>query len=133
MILGSNPESGVISGLILEEVSSLVLSGAAAPPAKLGSYFMLAGNVLQLWHPLKESLEKTLGEIRTRLGTALGEPGRAIAPAHFGDIVAEALLFPDGGDHAARRRNENSQPCSEFLRGNVGASAAQISRRYAAD
>jgi hypothetical protein len=94
IILGSNPESGVISGLILEEVSSLVLSGASAPPAKLGSYFMLAGNVLQLWHPLKESLEKTLGEIRSRLGAALGEPGQAIAPAHFGDIVAEALLFP---------------------------------------
>jgi Tetratricopeptide repeat len=94
IILGSNAEAGVLSALILEEVTSLVLSGASAPPAKLGAYVMIAGNVLQLWHPIKESLEKTLGEVQNRLGPALGEPGRAIAPAHFGDVVAEALLFP---------------------------------------
>jgi tetratricopeptide (TPR) repeat protein len=94
IVLGSNAEAGVLSALILEEVTSLVLSGASAPPAKLGAYVMIASNVLQLWHPVKESLDKTLAEVQSRLGPALGEPGRAIAPAHFGDVVAEALLFP---------------------------------------
>lgn len=94
VVLGSDQKSGVLSGLILEEVSSLVLSGASAPPAKLAAYFLIAGNVLQLWHPVQESLEKTFNEIQNRLGPALDEPSRAIAPAHFGDIVAEALLFP---------------------------------------
>lgn len=94
LVLGTDQRAGVISGMILEEVSSLVLSGVSSPPAKLGAYFVIAGEVLQLWHPIEESLEKTLGEVQARLGPALDPPTRATSPAHFGDIVAEALLFP---------------------------------------
>ncbi len=90
----SDQEQGMLSALVLDEVPSLVLSGAASPPARLGAYLMVVGNVLQLWHPKAESVDKVLGEVRQRLGPALGEPQRAIGPVNFGDVVAEALLFP---------------------------------------
>jgi tetratricopeptide (TPR) repeat protein len=93
-VLGSDQEMGVLSALILEEATSLLLSGSAAPPARLGSYVLIAGNILQFWHPVRESLERVLAEVQKLLGPAIGEPERAIAPIHFGDVVAEALLFP---------------------------------------
>jgi tetratricopeptide (TPR) repeat protein len=94
LVLGSDRQSGVLSGMILEESSSLVLSGASAPPAKLGSYFLVAGDMLQLWHPVEASLEKAFAEVQAKLGPGLEQASRAIGPAHFGDVVAEALLFP---------------------------------------
>jgi tetratricopeptide (TPR) repeat protein len=90
----SDPEQGMLSALVLDEVPSLVLSGAASPPARLAAYLMVVGNILQLWHPKAESLDKVLGETRQRLGPAAGEPQRSIGPINFGDVVAEALLFP---------------------------------------
>ncbi|HEX4589628.1 MAG TPA: tetratricopeptide repeat protein, partial [Gemmataceae bacterium] len=90
----SDPEQGMLSGLILDEIPALVLSGASSPPARLAAYLLVVGNVLQLWHPNTESLEKVLNETRQRLGPAAGEPQRSIGPVNFGDVVAEALLFP---------------------------------------
>jgi tetratricopeptide (TPR) repeat protein len=90
----SDPEQGMLSALVLDEVPSLVLSGASSPPARLAAYLLVIGNVLQLWHPVAESLEKVLGETRQRLGPAAGEPQRSVGPVNFGDVVAEALLFP---------------------------------------
>ena len=90
----SDPEQGMLSALVLDEVPSLVLSGASSPPARLAAYLLVVGNVLQLWHPNAESLDKVLGEARQRLGPAVGEPQRSVGPINFGDVVAEALLFP---------------------------------------
>jgi tetratricopeptide (TPR) repeat protein len=90
----SDPEQGMLSALILGEVPSLVLSGAASPPARLAAYLLVIGNVVQFWHPNAESMEKVLAEARQRLGPAAGEPQRSIGPINFGDVVAEALLFP---------------------------------------
>jgi hypothetical protein len=92
--LRSSPEQGLLSALILDEVPSLVLSGAASPPARLAAYRLITGNVLQLWHPKAESLDKVLAEVRQQVGPSLGEPGRAVGPVSFGDVISEALLFP---------------------------------------
>jgi tetratricopeptide (TPR) repeat protein len=92
--LRSDPEQGMLSALVLDEVPSLVLSGAASPPAKLAAYLMIVGNVLQLWNPKAEAVEKVVAEARQRLGPAVGEAQRSIGPINFGDVVAEALLFP---------------------------------------
>jgi tetratricopeptide (TPR) repeat protein len=90
----SDQEQGMLSALVLDEMPSLVLSGAASPPARLAAYLMVVGNVLQFWHPKAESMAKVLGEARQRLGPAVGEPQMSIGPVNFGDVVAEALLFP---------------------------------------
>jgi tetratricopeptide (TPR) repeat protein len=92
--LRQDPEQGMLSALVLDEVPSLVLSGAASPPARLAAYLMIVGNLTQLWHPKADSVDKVLAEARQRLGPAVGEPQRVIGPINFGDVVAEALLFP---------------------------------------
>ncbi len=92
--LRSDPERGLLSALILDEVPSLVLSGAASPPAKLAAYLLIAGNVMQLQHPRAESLDKVVTEMRAQLGGAVSEPQRSVGPTNFGDVVADALLFP---------------------------------------
>jgi tetratricopeptide (TPR) repeat protein len=109
----SDPEQGMLSALVLEEAPSLVLSGASSPPARLAAYLLVVGNVLQFWHPVPESLDKVLGEARQRLGPAAGEPQRSIGPINYGDIVAEALLFPTAPttelDAEARMREHAQQ------------------------
>jgi tetratricopeptide (TPR) repeat protein len=109
----SDPEQGMLSALVLEEAPSLVLSGASSPPARLAAYLLVVGNVAQFWHPVPESLDKVLGEARQRLGPAAGEPQRSIGPINFGDVVAEALLFPTAPttelDAEARMREHGQQ------------------------
>jgi tetratricopeptide (TPR) repeat protein len=90
----SDPEQQTISALVLDEVPSLVLSGASSPPARLAAYLMVVGNIVQFWHPVLAMVEKVIGEARQRLGPAAGEQQRSIGPINFGDVVAEALLFP---------------------------------------
>lgn len=92
--LRSDPEQGMLTAIVLDEAPALVLSGASSPPARLAAYLLVAGNLVQLWHPNAESVEKVLNEVRQRLGPAAGEPQRSVGPIHFGDVVAEALLFP---------------------------------------
>lgn len=92
--LRSDPEQGMLTAIVLDEAPALVLSGASSPPARLAAYLLVAGNLVQLWHPNAESVEKVLNEVRQRLGPAASEPQRSVGPIHFGDVVAEALLFP---------------------------------------
>ncbi len=92
--LRTNPEQGMVTGLVLDEVPSIVLSGAAAPPARLAAYVLLAGPLFQLWHPNVESVEKVVADAVKALGPAIGSPHRDVGPIQFGDAVADALLFP---------------------------------------
>jgi tetratricopeptide (TPR) repeat protein len=94
--LRSDPEQGILAAIVLEEMPTLALSGAAAPPAKLAAYLLVAGNLLQFWHPNLESVNKVAAEAQQKLGGALGEPRRITGPVNFGDVVADALLFPTG-------------------------------------
>lgn len=92
--LRTNPEQGMVTGLVLDEVPSIVLSGAAAPPARLAAYVLLVGPILQFWHPNVDSVEKVVADAIQKLGSAVGPPNRAVGPVQFGDVVADALLFP---------------------------------------
>jgi tetratricopeptide (TPR) repeat protein len=92
--LRSDPEQGILAAIVLEELPSLVLSGAAAPPAKLAAYLLVAGNILQFWHPNAEAVGRVDAEARQKLGGALGEARQTTGPVNFGDVVADALLFP---------------------------------------
>jgi tetratricopeptide (TPR) repeat protein len=92
--LRSDPEQGILAAIVLEEMPTLALSGAAAPPAKLAAYLLIAGNLLQFWHPNPESVGRVADEAQEKLGNALGEPRRITGPVNFGDVAADALLFP---------------------------------------
>jgi tetratricopeptide (TPR) repeat protein len=94
--LRSDPEQGILAAIVLEELPTLALSGAASPPSKLAAYLLIAGNLLQFWHPSAESVGKVAAEAQQKLGAALGEPRKVTGPINFGDVAADALLFPTG-------------------------------------
>ena len=89
-------EEGILTGIVLEETTGLI--GAAAPAvAPLGAYFMLMGDVLQLWSPNPAGVDKILLEVKTKLGSTILEERSMISDAHFGDVTIEAMAFPTYG------------------------------------
>src|SRR4029079_5268959 len=46
--------------------------------------------------PSAESVGKVAAEAQQKLGAALGEPRKVTGPINFGDVAADALLFPTG-------------------------------------
>ncbi len=91
--LRTNPDEGTLTGLVLEEVTTLI--GAAAPlAAPLAAYLLITGDVLSLWHSNADKLAKTVDEVKAKLGENLGESRTLTSLAQFGDIVLDAMLFP---------------------------------------
>ena len=91
-------EEGMISGIILERGGGLLTgAGASTQPAKLGAYLIIFGHhVLLICGLNMESLTKIQQELQQRLGPALSEPRQQRGSANFGDVLAEALIFPVG-------------------------------------
>ncbi len=85
-------EEGVLTGLVLEPVSTL--TSAPAPLAKLGAYLLVIGDVVRLWTTNVDSLQRVRQEILQRAGAGLGELEQKRGPANFADVLAEALAFP---------------------------------------
>src|SRR5205823_3457944 len=86
-------EEGVLSGLVLEQVQAII-GAAAATYAPLAGYFMVAGDVLSVWHANAEALTKLTEEAKQKLGQAVGQTQSFTTPPQFGDVVIEAMLFP---------------------------------------
>src|SRR5262249_58347811 len=93
--LRSDPEQGILAAIVLEEMPTLALSGAAAPPGKLAAYLLIAGNLLQFWHPNAESVAKVAAEGQQKLGAALGGPREVTGAINFGGGAAGGRRFPD--------------------------------------
>jgi tetratricopeptide (TPR) repeat protein len=91
-------EEGMISGIILERSGGLLTgSGATTQPARLGAYLIIFGHHVLVVRGLNlESLTRIQQELQERLGPALSEPRMQRGPANFGDVLAEALIFPLG-------------------------------------
>src|SRR5205807_295099 len=88
-------QEGMISGIILERGGLLTGAGASRQPARLGAYLLIFGQqVLMLRGISSESLDKARQEIQERLGPSLSEARAQRGPANFGDVLAEALIFP---------------------------------------
>jgi len=92
----ADQEQGMISGLVLEEVTQLI-GAAAAPAAPLGAYLLIAGPVLSLWNVNPEPLGKIAAEVEQQLGPDVAQKRNALGPAQFGDVAMEAMVFPTYG------------------------------------
>jgi tetratricopeptide (TPR) repeat protein len=86
-------EEGVVSGVILDS-GGLVTAGAANPYPKLGAYLIIVHDLLRLWSTNAETLDRTGQDLQQRAGPALSDARRLRGPAHFGDVYAEAVIFP---------------------------------------
>jgi tetratricopeptide (TPR) repeat protein len=87
-------EDGVLTGILVEKVQGLTPEHAASQMPRLGAYFMIIGDLLRLWNVNAETFDAVTEELRRRAGPALGEPYLRPGPAHFADVLAEAMAFP---------------------------------------
>jgi tetratricopeptide (TPR) repeat protein len=95
----SSEQEGILTALILEQTTTLI-GAAAASYAALAGYLLVAGGVMSVWHTNPQAVTKLAGEVKEKLGPALGQAQELTTPAQFGDVVLEAMLFPTFGRSA---------------------------------
>jgi hypothetical protein len=106
-----NQEQRVITALILD--TGPVLTGGPGPgqTARLGAYLMFLPELLRLWHPSKESLDRARRDLEQRAGAVLSEAQLRTDHGTFGDVVIEAMVFPMGTmteEEVQRKITENA-------------------------
>jgi tetratricopeptide (TPR) repeat protein len=89
----ANPETGVMVGLIVEELPSLLAVGSATL-ARVAAKLVIAGGVIRVTHPNRESVAKVADDMRTALQLAVEQPVETTSPVSFGDVALEALAQP---------------------------------------
>ena len=95
--VSADREQGIFSALILEDAPNLGVN-VGTPVARLQSYMLLRGDLLRFWHSTRPMLDKTVMELRAKVGQAVSEPEYEVGAAQFGDVVAEVMLFPTRED-----------------------------------
>lgn len=89
----ANQETGVMVGLIVEELSSLLAVGSTTL-ARVAAKMVIAGGVIRVTHPNRESVAKVADDIRTALQLAVEQPVETTSAISFGDVALEALAQP---------------------------------------
>jgi tetratricopeptide (TPR) repeat protein len=89
-------EEGVLRALLLEKPTALTPELAATQPARMAASLMIIGGILRLWHVNREALDRAVQLVRQRAGPMLSEPHWQRAPAAFGEVLSEAVVFPIG-------------------------------------
>lgn len=105
-------EQGILSAMVLETGPVITTTPSPGQTARLGAYLLLMGEVMRLWFPNKEALDRVRQELQARLIGAVAEPEFRISPVAFGDVIIEALVFPIGPstkEEAERRILEEAQ------------------------
>jgi tetratricopeptide (TPR) repeat protein len=86
-------EEGMVSGVVLEQ-TGLLTAGPPTKPAKLAAYLLILGPMLVLRSTNNDALDRARRDLQQRAGPVLSEPRLQRGPANFGDVLAEALVFP---------------------------------------
>ncbi len=89
----ANPEAGVIMGLVVEELPSLLAVGSATL-ARVAAKMVIANGMIVVTHPNRESAAKVADDIRTALQLAVEAPQESTRAISFGDVALEALAQP---------------------------------------
>ena len=82
--------------MVVEELPSLLAVGGD-DAARVAAKLVIAGGVIRVAHPNRESVAKVADDIRTALQLAVEQPAGIDQPISFGDVVAR-------GARAARCR-----------------------------
>jgi predicted Zn-dependent protease len=99
-----NQEQHLITGLILEKKPALTPELAATQVASLGSFLLIIGDHLRIWHTNVEQLEKVREELAQKV-PQMQEVRRDKGPATFNDMLADVLAFPVAAtDEASAKR-----------------------------
>ena len=79
------------------------MTAGAAPSqySKLGAYLLVVADILRLWHTDQDALDRVRRELQERAGPSLSEVRLIRGPATFGNVYAEAVVFPTGATSEA--------------------------------
>jgi tetratricopeptide (TPR) repeat protein len=89
----ASEEEGVLTGLVLEPVPGLEVSGAT-PVARLAAYLLVVNDMMSLHHTVAAAVDRVADEFRQKLGDRLSEPASEDGYVAFTEVNAEALVFP---------------------------------------
>jgi tetratricopeptide (TPR) repeat protein len=89
----ANEEEGILTGLVLEPLPALEVSGAT-PVARLAAYLLIVGEMISLHHTVAEGVDRVAAEFRQKLGERLSDPATEDGYVAFTEVTAEALVFP---------------------------------------
>ncbi|MCE9562443.1 MAG: tetratricopeptide repeat protein [Planctomycetes bacterium] len=89
----SDQERGLIMGVIVEELPSLLAVGGSTL-ARVAAKMIVAGGAIRVSHPNRESSAKVADEVRTTLQLAVEAPQETTTPISLGDVALEALAQP---------------------------------------
>ena len=102
----TSQEQGFLTALILDRGPALAGALAASRLPGVGAYLLLIEDRLRLWNVNRDALERVREEVSQRVGPVLSPPRAEQAPANFGEVTAECLVFPVNitDQEEARRR-----------------------------
>jgi tetratricopeptide (TPR) repeat protein len=89
----ASQETGMMVGLVLEEISSILAVGGTTL-ARIAAKMVIAGNVIRLTHPNRDSVAKIADDMKTALQLAVEQPVETTSAISFGDVVLEAIAQP---------------------------------------
>jgi tetratricopeptide (TPR) repeat protein len=89
----SDPERGLIMGVVVEEMPSLLAVGGSTL-ARVAAKLIVAGGAIRVTHPNRESAAKVADEMRANLQLAVEAPQETTTPISLGDVALEALAQP---------------------------------------
>ncbi len=92
----ADQERGFITAVVIDKAPVLTAGTSGGQMVPLGCYLLLAGDLLRLWFPRKESLDRLRAEVQFRIGPVLSEPREHVDRVTFGDVVVEAAAIPVG-------------------------------------
>jgi tetratricopeptide (TPR) repeat protein len=115
-LVGVHPdqESGSLSAIVLEETPNFGL-GVGTPVSRAQAHLFVVGDQLQLWHTDPDRVGKVAKEVRDRAGPAVSDPISRVTAAGFGDVVLEALSFPNQPAPADTVRAKMAEQAAQFF------------------
>lgn len=87
-------EQGILAGFVVSEPAKTLITGDAAPPPRLGAFFMLMGNIVRIWHVNKEGVDAAFALFREKLTATMGQHFESRGPAKFNDVFASSVVVP---------------------------------------
>lgn len=107
-------EQGYLTGLVLEQVQSII-GVAAATYAPLAGHLFIGGDVLSVWHSNPDMVATLANEIKEKLAAVVAQMRVAVGPANFGDVTLEAMLFPMYGQVVGEMTERLQERAQQFF------------------
>jgi tetratricopeptide (TPR) repeat protein len=114
MMVIKTEQEGVVAALVFEPLLASVVTTAAptAQEKKLVGVLILIGDQLRLTGPRGDAIRRLQEEIKTRAGGAVAEGPLQTIPSNFGDVLADAIVYPAGPESAEMKK----QRVAEYAR-----------------